>query len=301
MEPNSVGIYKRLRFLEIDQYPSARGFAASALDEDRGLFFIFGGTFPNGISGSGTYLNDLWVYDSDMDLWIWLSGSKELDQPSYFGPYGVPSNINQPGSRSDSCGFFSKSKNSFFVFGGAYNFQEISYAENQVWSFKMPERIFVFDTTTTSTSLELNTGSLTMGINRTPVTQVKVGDLEPTQINMTPYFILIVVFGFFIVIGCIIYNRRRIRSLHDGFTMYRSKSMQLMFRGATTSKSDENFGSSDYQKDSLHTTHTKFNDPTLFTANLGLAKPGNCHKLMTKQYRLCGARKQGIHNAQTNY
>jgi hypothetical protein len=165
----------------------------------------------------------------------------------------------------------------------------------------MPERIFVFDTTTTSTSLELNTGSLTIGINRTPVTQVKVGDLEPTQINMTPYFILIVVFGFFIVIGCIIYNRRRIRSLHDGFTMYRSKSMQLMFRGATTSKSDENFGSSDYQKDSLHTTHTKFNDPTLFTANLGLAKPGNCHKLMTKQYRLCGARKQGIHNAQTNY
>src|SRR5690606_10048422 len=43
------------------------------------------------------YLNDLWKFDGTN--WIWIAGSKEINQPGDYGTKGEPKSTNSPGAR----------------------------------------------------------------------------------------------------------------------------------------------------------------------------------------------------------
>ena len=53
--------------------PGAR-YGSAAWTDSTGNFWLFGGYGLDSI-GTENYLNDLWRYDPDNDMWTWMSGS----------------------------------------------------------------------------------------------------------------------------------------------------------------------------------------------------------------------------------
>jgi len=72
--------------------------------DSSGNFWLFGG---NGIdaNGNGGNLNDLWMYNTADNVWVWMGGSNTIGshsgQPGVYGTQGTPSAANIPGGRSD--------------------------------------------------------------------------------------------------------------------------------------------------------------------------------------------------------
>ncbi|MBK8847576.1 MAG: hypothetical protein IPO27_13950 [Bacteroidetes bacterium] len=61
--------------------------------------------------------NDLWVYETNTDKWIWVGGSSSQNGSGSYGIKGISSPLNQPPSRGGSYNWFDATGN-LFVFGG---------------------------------------------------------------------------------------------------------------------------------------------------------------------------------------
>ena len=72
-----------------------------------------------GLDSTGTknYLNDLWRYDPDNDMWTWMSGSDIAEQPGIYGTQGTPAADNVPGARYESVAW-TDSTGDLWLFGG---------------------------------------------------------------------------------------------------------------------------------------------------------------------------------------
>ena len=78
-----------------------------------GNLWLFGG---KGAASSG-YLNDLWRYDLETNMWTWMSGSNTADQECTYGTQGIPDAANVPGGR-DGRRFLDRQCGNLWLFGG---------------------------------------------------------------------------------------------------------------------------------------------------------------------------------------
>lgn len=80
-------------------------------------------------------LNDMWMFNLNYGLWMWLSGTNMVNQVGSYGIKGGASASNQPGGRYDHAMNIHPSGKIIFLFGGyGYDSAAISGAPN---SFKI--------------------------------------------------------------------------------------------------------------------------------------------------------------------
>ncbi len=98
---DAFGVYGDKGVASATNSPGARQCNAFWKDGD-GNFWLFGGGYAFGSSGTWGNMNDLWKYDLTSNQWTWFNGDSIKVQPGIYGTQGVPSTANTPGSRSAS-------------------------------------------------------------------------------------------------------------------------------------------------------------------------------------------------------
>ena len=102
-------------------YPSPREMAAGnnwtdLTNPSFPKLYLFGGQ-GNDSRGVYGYLNDLWYFDTQTNMWVWVAGSNQVSSGGTYGTKGVPSTANIPGSRLGASSF-KTSDGYFWLFGG---------------------------------------------------------------------------------------------------------------------------------------------------------------------------------------
>jgi N-acetylneuraminic acid mutarotase len=95
--------------------PGGRGYA-SAWTDASGNFYLFGG-LGLGASGTQSYLNDLWKFNSTNNTWTWLHGSNSTGSSGSYGFKGISSPIVVPGARYGAAAW-SDLQGNLWLFGG---------------------------------------------------------------------------------------------------------------------------------------------------------------------------------------
>ena len=98
---NDSGSYGQLGQPSATNYPRSRSGALTWTDSE-GITWMFGGsTFCEFRCGPLT-LGDLWTYDPSSNNWTWIAGPENPDQniAAVYGNQGIPSQGNNPGSRT---------------------------------------------------------------------------------------------------------------------------------------------------------------------------------------------------------
>ena len=94
---NSVGVYGTKSAATATVYPGGR-YTSYYWTDNQNNFWMYGGYGAGATSGNGT-LNDLWQYNSSLNMWVWVSGANAIGQAIVYGTKGVASFTNTPGSR----------------------------------------------------------------------------------------------------------------------------------------------------------------------------------------------------------
>ncbi len=122
--------------------PGSRAYTYGTWVDDSNRLWMFGGILyeanPYGWGWAGA-CNDMWLFDIDLNEWIWMSGSSELDDSGHYGLLGIPDTSNLPPAR----GVFSVWKNcndDFFMFGG-FNFSQFY---NDLWKYNWHTKTFTW-------------------------------------------------------------------------------------------------------------------------------------------------------------
>jgi len=120
------GVYGTQGVASTDNMPGARYGAASWRDRSGNLWLFGGTTLPY----YRHLLSDLWMFDGSM--WVWISGSNSIDQPSVYGPQGEASPKNIPGGRSGLVSW-TDSAGRFWLYGGPPAFEPNGWTT--LWRF----------------------------------------------------------------------------------------------------------------------------------------------------------------------
>ena len=64
------------------------------------------------------FLNDLWYYDVENEMWAWIAGSEQYNQKGIYDNKGSPTVSGVPGGRSNAVGWFDELSQEFWLFGG---------------------------------------------------------------------------------------------------------------------------------------------------------------------------------------
>ena len=96
--------------------PGARLGAAVWYDSSTQEFWVFGGHENSGVILNS--FNDLWRYRMNDSTWTWMSGSDTTDEPGVYGEKGVANSTNVPGARWGAVGWYDRSRQEFWLFGG---------------------------------------------------------------------------------------------------------------------------------------------------------------------------------------
>lgn len=119
-----AGTYGSLGVPSANDTPASLWGASSWVDRKSQLW-LFGGV-GYGDDGNGSWLNNLWGFNSTTNLWTWRSGSRTQPccyaawargQAGVYDTLGVPSGAGSPGSRHDASRWTDSSGN-FWLFGG---------------------------------------------------------------------------------------------------------------------------------------------------------------------------------------
>ena len=107
----------------------SRRYTRGWVDND-GNFWIFGGA---GIDSRGVlgYLNDLWKYNPETNIWTWMHGSDTTGAEGVYGTMGVPSPDNVPPPRYTYSAWTDDSGN-LWMFGG-YPSDYLQF--NDLWKY----------------------------------------------------------------------------------------------------------------------------------------------------------------------
>jgi N-acetylneuraminic acid mutarotase len=131
---STTAVYGTLGTPATGSIPGGRDFASSWTDKS-GNLWLFGG-FGYDASGDLEALNDLWEFNTSSALWVWMGGSKKIDQAGVYGTIGVPAAANIPGSRYYAARW-TDSGGRFWLFGGAgRDGNGIGGGLNDLWEFK---------------------------------------------------------------------------------------------------------------------------------------------------------------------
>jgi N-acetylneuraminic acid mutarotase len=129
--PNQQGTYGTEGTGASGNVPGAREQAFVWTDAS-GNFWLFGGNGFDSVGNSGL-LNDLWEYKGGQ--WIWVSGSKLVNQPGSYGLQGTRSSSNAPGARDSGVSWTDASGN-FWLFGGeGYDSAGTNGGLNDLWEY----------------------------------------------------------------------------------------------------------------------------------------------------------------------
>jgi hypothetical protein len=112
--------------------PESNSYSCYHYDSTNQIFYTYGGYY----NGSGSYIDSLWSYNLQTNLWTWLSGSQLLSQPPNYGTLGVPSSSVTPGGRM-GC-HMTKINGKIYVFGGR---------TQEGWTNAFRDDLFSFDGT----------------------------------------------------------------------------------------------------------------------------------------------------------
>jgi hypothetical protein len=109
--------------------PLSRFEQRSAVTDNCSRFWLFGGLNDSINSG----YNDLWVFDSQLLKWNWISGTNDTNQTGNYGNLGLPSPGNMPSCRFGAVAWWGND-NRFYMFGGLRNGQS-GNCYSDVWVF----------------------------------------------------------------------------------------------------------------------------------------------------------------------
>lgn len=125
------GRYGTLQQASKDNFPGARE-GATGWTDDKGNLWMFGGE-GRGEDNNGV-LNDLWMFDTNDQVWIWMGGSNLPDELGRYTQKKLEDKYNQPGARKYTASW-KDSKGIFWLFGGnGYASQGNGYL-NDMWTF----------------------------------------------------------------------------------------------------------------------------------------------------------------------
>ena len=88
--------------------PGSRDWIGVSWVDTSGNFWMFGGNVQN----------DLWRFNLSTNEWTWMSGEMSPGIPGNHGIQGVPSTLNCPGPRKETCTGWTDASNNLWLFGG---------------------------------------------------------------------------------------------------------------------------------------------------------------------------------------
>jgi len=131
---NQNGMYGTLGIASATNVPGARQAGISWIDNSNNFWMMGGYGYP--LSGSASYLNDLWKYNDVSNQWTWVSGADSTFQPANYGIQGIASPTNIPGARQMSIS--SKDSNGdFWLFGAWGNIGPPFGRINDLWKYDL--------------------------------------------------------------------------------------------------------------------------------------------------------------------
>ena len=130
---NEKGSYGTIGIESSDNVPGARDSSNTWIDA-AGNLWLFGGNGYSSTSFFADSLNDLWKYDVNSGNWVWMSGSKDLNQLGVYGILQVPSSSNVPGARYKAASWQDNYGN-FWIFGGDASQSNASVSLNDLWQY----------------------------------------------------------------------------------------------------------------------------------------------------------------------
>ena len=120
------GVYGNLGVPVASNMPGSRAGASSWIDNS-GNFWLFGGQGFDATNHNFGYLNDLWKFDLQTNVWIWMGGDDRISicnttygscgNAGVYGTLGVPATGNKPGGRNDTS-VWKDSNGNVWLFGG---------------------------------------------------------------------------------------------------------------------------------------------------------------------------------------
>jgi N-acetylneuraminic acid mutarotase len=117
--------------------PGRRQGGASWKDNN-GNFWMFGGS-----GRSGNQINDLWKYDISTNMWTWMTGHNDFDQPGAYGVQGTQSALNTPGARDGSASWTDNAGN-LWLFGGEEYFEGNFLYHNDLWKYDIATNMWTW-------------------------------------------------------------------------------------------------------------------------------------------------------------
>lgn len=130
--PNQSGIYGTLGVPNIANTPGGRWCYTSWTDS-QGNLWLFGGIDALSPVFMG-FFNDLWKYDPLTNMWTWMSGSNQLNQPGVYGTRCVPSAANVPGGRGETRSCWKDDCGNFWLLGG----RDLNFSMfNDLWRYEI--------------------------------------------------------------------------------------------------------------------------------------------------------------------
>ncbi len=128
---SAPGVYGTMGSPASSNVPGGRYQSISWVDPD-GDLWLFGG-YGDDESGGNSLLNDLWRFDGT--YWTWMSGSKTIDSPAFYGIKGLPAASNVPGARHQSVSWVD-ANGYLWLFGGSGRDEAGSYGYlGDLWRF----------------------------------------------------------------------------------------------------------------------------------------------------------------------
>ena len=139
----SMGSYGTVGVPGTDDMPAGRTYATTWTDS-AGNFWLFGGGSIDLVHVDGTYINDLWRFNSQTQVWTWMSGSAiagaSEGQPGVYGKRGTPAAANTPGGRDEAAGW-TDAKGNLWLFGGlGFDQNDAAGYLNDLWEFSPTNR-----------------------------------------------------------------------------------------------------------------------------------------------------------------
>ncbi len=104
----------------------------------KGKFFWFYGGYYLGTHS----LSDMWYYDLDNKIWIWVNGDTLNNHLPFYGNQGEYSINNHPGARSGSVSW-SDYQNNLWLYGGHYYNGSSTIYYGDLWKFIPDECEFI--------------------------------------------------------------------------------------------------------------------------------------------------------------
>ena len=133
--PRAAGVYGTQGTASATNTPGARIGGAQWTDSSGNLWLMGGyGYDYSGVTAS--WINDLWMFDTDTTQWTWVSGLDSIGGVATVDAPGVAATSNVPGALFQTANW-SDSSGNFWMFGGFGNFNlEDQNYENGLWEYK---------------------------------------------------------------------------------------------------------------------------------------------------------------------